>query len=69
MINKNLKLIKLPEVLNLCAISKTTLYRLVNEGGFPNPVQLSGKRSVAWRYREVEAWIESRVSVKQWEMK
>lgn len=66
--DKKLKLIKLPEVLALCAISKTTLYRLVNEGDFPKPVQLSGKRSVAWRFREIEAWIESRVSTSEWEV-
>lgn len=56
--NTNLKLIKLKEVLALCAISKTTMYRLINQERFPRPMQLPGGRAVAWRYREIEVWIE-----------
>ncbi|BBN60204.1 helix-turn-helix transcriptional regulator [Hydrogenovibrio marinus] len=56
--NTSLKLIKLKDVLALCAISKTTLYRLINSEKFPRPLQLPGGRAVAWRYRDIEEWIE-----------
>lgn len=56
--NTSIKLIKRDDVLELCAISKTTLYRLINASQFPDSVKLPGGRGVAWRYRDIEAWIE-----------
>ena len=53
------RLIKLPEVLRLTGLSRSTLYRKLKEGDFPRPVQL-GKRAVAWRESEVIAWINGR---------
>lgn len=40
------------------SVSRTYLYRLVKDHGFPAPVKL-GSRS-AWREDEVIAWIEQR---------
>lgn len=59
----HLQLVKKQTVLHLCAISKSTLYRLIAKGEFPSPVSLTGGRSVAWRMSEVEAWINSRQPV------
>jgi len=53
-------LIRRPKVLQRCAISNTTLHRLITAGEFPPPVQL-GERSVAWVESEVDAWIEARI--------
>lgn len=56
-------LIKKEVVLEICAMSKSTLYRLVKAGEFPEPVSLGGGRSVAWRADEVAHWIENRPRV------
>jgi prophage regulatory protein len=37
----------------------STLYYLMNKGDFPKPLKL-GKRTVAWKRSEIEAWIQSR---------
>ena len=54
------KLIKKNEVMEMCGISSSTLYRLIKSGQFPNPVKTS-ERSVAWIENEVEQWIDSRI--------
>lgn len=56
-----IKLYRLPEVLGLVGLSRSTIYRLMDDGAFPIPVKL-GQRAVAWRSVDVHAWIESRQS-------
>lgn len=41
------------------SVSPATLQRMVREGEFPAPRQISGRR-VGWLVREVEAWCEAR---------
>ncbi|HGW4198649.1 helix-turn-helix transcriptional regulator [Morganella morganii] len=57
----NKRLIKVKTVLELCAISRATLYRLIEAGAFPRQVSLTGARAVAWREEEVLEWITSRL--------
>lgn len=51
-------LIRQPELLELTAKSRSSLYREINEGTFPAPVRI-GKRAVAWRASEVYEWMGS----------
>jgi len=51
--------VDLPTVADLVALSPTSVQRLVREGSFPKPRELSPRR-VAWLYREVEEWAEQR---------
>lgn len=46
------------QLLPLLPFGKTTLYNLVNNGKFPQPVKLS-KHMTAWRNSDVLAWLES----------
>lgn len=48
------------EVLHRCAISKATLYRLLEEHQFPAQVVLS-KRAIAFYEHEVDEWIKTRI--------
>jgi len=41
------KVYRLPDVLTMYGFSKPTVYRLMAQGRFPRPVQLS-KRAVGW---------------------
>lgn len=51
--------LELDAVAGAVALAATTIQRLVREGSFPRPRQLSGRR-VAWLVREVEEWAEQR---------
>jgi prophage regulatory protein len=41
--------------------SRSSLYRAVATGAFPQPVRI-GSRAVAWRSTDVDAWLASRRS-------
>lgn len=56
-----IKLIRLPQVLELTGYSRATVYRLMNSGDFPLCVKL-GARAVAWRSTDIDEWIASRPS-------
>lgn len=57
---KESRLIKIEEVLKRCAISRATLYRLIEAKRFPYQVSLTGSRAIAWREEDVERWIKER---------
>lgn len=49
----------LKKVLQETTLSKSTVYRLINEGDFARPVKISARR-IGWRPADVAAWISSR---------
>ncbi|WP_314435472.1 helix-turn-helix transcriptional regulator [Massilia timonae] len=51
--------LELDAVAGAVALASSTVQRLVREGAFPKPRQLSGRR-VAWLVREIEEWAEGR---------
>ena len=53
------RLLRLPEVLRITGLARSTLFAMVARGEFPPPVHI-GPRAVAWREDEVWAWVESR---------
>ena len=53
------RFLRLHEVLRLTGLSRSSLYRKVSAGEFPASVNL-GERAVAWRYRDVRGWMDSR---------
>jgi len=58
---ENIALLRRPEVIAKTGLQKSSIYRAIQTEGFPAPIQL-GKRAVAWRMDEIDAWIESRPS-------
>ena len=52
-----IKLLRLPEVLQKVGLGKTSLYERVKRGQFPAPVKLGGGRAIAWRSFDVDEWI------------
>ena len=58
------KLLRIGEVSEWLNISRSTIYKWVNDGEFPEPVVLgqdAGKRSATrWREEEVQEWLETR---------
>ncbi len=53
-----MRFLKLKEVMQKTALSRSAIYRKMDEGRFPKPVSL-GDRAVAWIESEVEEWMEA----------
>ncbi len=53
--------LRLPEVMHLCGLSRSTIYELIRKGEFPPQVSLGGK-NVAWLHSEVTAWMAGRIA-------
>lgn len=48
-------LLRLPQVMREVALCRSSIYAAISEGRFPAPVRI-GRRAVAWRAEDVEAW-------------
>ncbi|PAO03351.1 hypothetical protein CIW61_13490 [Enterobacter cloacae] len=55
------RFLRLPEVMHLCGLSRSTLYDLIARDAFPAQVSLGGK-NVAWLQSEVTAWMAERIA-------
>ncbi|EHU4846277.1 AlpA family transcriptional regulator [Vibrio vulnificus] len=58
--NTAIRLIRLSEVLAMTGLSRSSMYRSIEEKQFPEQVQLGG-RAVAWVESEVQEWISQKV--------
>lgn len=56
------QILRLPQVTSAVGLSRATIYRLLSERRFPQPVRLSSQ-AVGWLASEVEEWITSREPV------
>jgi len=50
------RFLRLQTVLNRTGLSRTTMYRMMRDGSFPENVQL-GPRCVGWRESAIESWM------------
>lgn len=53
------RLLRRREVERITGMSRSSIYRLMQEGEFPRPVRI-GPAAVRWRLSDIMAWIESR---------
>lgn len=58
-----MKFLKLKEVMGKTALSRSAIYRKMNEGEFPKSVNL-GDRAVAWVESEVDEWMEKVLQIR-----
>ena len=49
-----------PTVEDMLGLSRSTIYRMMQEGDFPRPVKI-GRRAVGWSSEEIERWISERL--------
>lgn len=52
-------LLRRREVEKITGLSRSTIYRLMQESDFPRPVKV-GPSAVRWKLSHIMAWIESR---------
>jgi prophage regulatory protein len=55
----SLRLLRLPQVMELTGLGRDTIYRYIRNGRFPAQRRISDRAS-AWRADEIAGWIESR---------
>ena len=53
------RLMRSEEVETRCGIARTTIYRLMRCGQFPEPLKV-GPRAVRWPASEIEEWLAGR---------
>lgn len=52
-----MELLTINDVIKKTTMSRSSIYAKIAEGSFPEQVRLTTRR-VAWRARDIEAWIE-----------
>lgn len=55
----DLELLTRQQVEKLIGIKRSTIYKLMREGVFPEPIKISGG-TVRWPKAELETWVNSR---------
>ena len=53
------RLLRLDEVKSRCGLSRSSVYRMMRGGSFPEPLRV-GLRAVRWRQSEIEDWLATR---------
>ncbi len=54
--NRTIKRIR--EVMQITGLSRSTIYKMIDEGRFPAPLKL-GRRAVGWTDKMIEDWVNS----------
>ena len=57
------KIYKASEVAEYVNVSKSQIYKLVQQGRLPKPIKL-GERGSGWLITEIDAWLQSRVDAR-----
>ncbi|WP_276724440.1 helix-turn-helix transcriptional regulator [Pantoea septica] len=57
------RFMRLPEVIHVCGLSRSTIYDLISRNAFPAQISLGGK-NVAWAASEVNAWMNERIAAR-----
>lgn len=53
------RLLRRPEVEERTGLTRSTIYRWMKSGDFPQAVRL-GPKMIAWREADIDQWIESK---------
>jgi prophage regulatory protein len=56
-------ILRLPKVMAVTGLSRSTIYLRISQGTFPNPVRL-GARAVGWLLSEIDEWLTQRVEAR-----
>lgn len=59
----NEKILKLPDVIEISGLSRSSIYEYAKKGGFPKPIAL-GPRSVGWLSSEITEWLVQRTAMR-----
>ena len=51
--------LRMPTVIRITGLGRSTIYRMIADQKFPSPVRL-GLRAVAWRQSDLDIWSQAR---------
>ena len=54
------KFLRLPSVIDKVGLSRSQIYKLIQQGAFPEPVKIGPKISV-WIEEKLEVWMDTQV--------
>jgi prophage regulatory protein len=54
-------IVRLPDLLEITGLGRTTIYKLIASGSLQKPLRLS-PRSIGWRSSVIQAWLDARAS-------
>jgi prophage regulatory protein len=55
------KIIRLPEVMKMTGLSRSTIYLRMSKGCFPQSISL-GERAIGWLEADIEQWLDACVA-------
>jgi prophage regulatory protein len=55
--------VRMSRLVDMIGLSRSTIWKLLSEDKFPTPIRL-GPRSIGWRIKDVEEWIQGREQLK-----
>ena len=55
------KILRRKDVEKMVGLSRSTIYKLMNQGSFPKAIRL-GPRAVGWRISDIENWINQQAA-------
>ena len=59
--SKSVRLLRLPAVMEMTGISQTSVYRLVRENKFPQPVRVAVPKMTVWPSDQIEEWVQNQL--------
>jgi len=57
------RILRLPDVMARTGLSRSTIYSMIAEGGFPDPIRLTS-RCVGWLESELADWLAERAAAR-----
>jgi prophage regulatory protein len=63
-----IRLIRLPEVMTMTGLSRSSIYERKSRGSFPQSISI-GARAVAWDSTQIEKWIEEQIEASESKVK
>ena len=58
--DRSTKFLRLPSVIDKVGLSRSQIYKLIQQGEFPEPLKLDPKISV-WIEEKLEAWMDAKI--------
>ena len=58
--DRSIKFLRLPSVSEKVGLSRSQIYKLIQQGEFPEPIKLGPKISV-WIEEKLEAWMDAKI--------
>ena len=55
------RILRMPQVRERTGLSRSTVYRLLEQGRFPTPISLS-QNAVGWPEPVIDAWLRERIA-------